>query len=71
MVKNNSCAAVGRVSLAAEKRRDSCFRARLKSCCDFGTWWGLYQGNLEGSLTSAGIASCEVQEGHVWETWVL
>lgn len=44
MVKNNSGAAVGRVSLAAEKRRDGCFRAWLKSCCDFGTWWGLDQG---------------------------
>lgn len=63
MVKNNSGAAVGRVSLAAEKRRDSCLRARLKPCCDFGTRWGLSQGSVEGSLPSMGTASVRCRKG--------
>lgn len=31
-------------------------------------WWGFDQGYLKGNLASLGTASCEVQEGHVWET---
>lgn len=52
---------------AAEERRDCYFRAWLKSSRDFRVLWALDQSNEKGSLTSAGILSCEVQVGHVWE----